>query len=122
MDTDSTDFIRNAIRHDSLCDAKGTYGRIACVECNIAELIVMTRYFPLLETRIVLRTMIFGAGVLAVLLVLACAGTAAGATWGAGDDGSADFASIQATVDAASAGDIIEVRSGMYVDLEVTKK
>ena len=39
----------------------------------------MTRYFPLLETRIVLRTMIFGAGVLAVLLVLACAGMAAGA-------------------------------------------
>jgi hypothetical protein len=39
----------------------------------------MTRYFPLLETHIVLRTMIFGAGVLAVLLVLACAGMAAGA-------------------------------------------
>ena len=50
------------------------------MECNIAELIVMTRYFPLLETRIVLRTMIFGAGMLAVL-VLACAGTAAGATF-----------------------------------------
>ena len=39
----------------------------------------MTRYSHLLETRIVLRTMIFGAGVLAVLLVLACAGTVAGA-------------------------------------------
>jgi len=37
----------------------------------------MTRYF-LLETRIVLRTVIFGAGMLAVLLVLACTGTAAG--------------------------------------------
>jgi len=59
------------------------------VECNIAELIVMTRYFPLLETRIVLRTMIFGAGVLAVLL-LACAGTARVVD----DDGGADFTSI----------------------------
>jgi len=37
--------------HDSLCDSKGTPGRIAHVECSIAELIVMTRYFPLLETR-----------------------------------------------------------------------
>ena len=37
---------------------------IACVECNIAELIVITRYFPLLETRIVLRTMLI-AGALA---------------------------------------------------------
>ena len=46
----------------------------------IAESIVMTRYFHLLETRIVLRTMIFGAGVLAV--PLACAGTAAGAAAG----------------------------------------
>ena len=50
---------------------------MACVGCNIAELIPMTRYSYLLETHIVLRTMIFGAGVLAVLL-LACAGTAAG--------------------------------------------
>ena len=48
------------------------------MECNIAELIVTTRYFPLLETCIVLRTMIFGAGILAVLLVLTCAGTVAG--------------------------------------------
>jgi len=35
------------------------------VECNIAKLIVMTGYFHLLETCIVLRMMIFGAGVLA---------------------------------------------------------
>ena len=47
------------------------------MECNIAELIVLTRYSPLLETRIVLRTVIFGAGVLAVP-VLAGAGTAVG--------------------------------------------
>ena len=54
----------------------------------MAELIVMTRYFPLLETRTFLRTMIFGAGVLAVLL-LACAGTAAGAMWVVDDGGGA---------------------------------
>jgi len=74
--------------------SSGTYGRIACVECNIAELTVMTRYFPLLETRIVLRTVIFGAGVL--VLLLACAGTAAGATTGVvDDDGGADFENTQ---------------------------
>jgi hypothetical protein len=95
MHTDSTDFIRNARRHDSLGDAKGTYGRIACVECNISELIVMTRYFPLIETHIVLRTML-SAGVLAVLLVLACAGTAAGATtWVVDDDGGAACVGMQ---------------------------
>ena len=70
------------------------------MECNIAELIVMTRYFPLLETRIVLRTVIFGAGVLAVLL-LACAGTAAGATWVVDDDGGADRMGMQ-TAEAAA--------------------
>ena len=43
MNADSTDFIHNAIRHDSLCDAKGTYEHIVCVECIIAELIVMPR-------------------------------------------------------------------------------
>ncbi len=74
---------------------------MACVECNIAELIVMTRYFPLLETRIVLRTMIFGAGMLAVLLVLACAGAAAGVMWNVADDGGADSASIR-TAEAAA--------------------
>ena len=70
------------------------------MECNIAELIVMTRYFPLLETRIVLRTML-SAGVLAVL-VLACAGTAAGTTWAVDDDGGAgvDYTTIQAAVGA----------------------
>jgi hypothetical protein len=54
----------------------------------------MTRCFHLLETRTGLRMMIFGAGVLAVLL-LACAGTAAGATWIVDDDGGADSASIR---------------------------
>ena len=72
---------------------------MACVECNIAKLIVMIRYSPLLETRIVLRTMIFGAGVLAVLL--ACAGTAAGVTWVMGDDGGADRVGMQ-TMEAAA--------------------
>jgi len=53
--------------------------------------------------------MIVGAGVLA-MLVLACMGAAAGATWVvSGDDGGADFVSIQAAVGAASEGDSIEV-------------
>jgi len=46
--------------------------------CNILESIIMTRRPPTTETRTVLRT-ILSAGVLAVL-VLACAGAAAGAT------------------------------------------
>ena len=55
---------------------------------------------PTTETCIVLRT-ILSAGVLAVLL-LACAGTAAGAaTWVVDDDGGADSASIR-TAEAAA--------------------
>ena len=57
----------------------------------------MTKRPPTTETRTVLRT-IFSAGVLAVLLVLACAGTAAGATWAVDDDGGADFTSMQVGV------------------------
>ena len=55
----------------------------------------MKRHPPITETRIVLRT-ILSAGVLAVL-VLACAGTAAGATWVVDDDGGAgvDYMTIQ---------------------------
>ena len=64
------------------------------MECNIAELIVMTRYFPLLETRTGLRTTIFGAGMLAVLVL-------AGATRVVADDGGADSAGIQ-TAEAAA--------------------
>jgi len=37
----------------------------------------------------------FSAGVLAVLLVLSCAGTAAGVTWVVDDDGGADYADMQ---------------------------
>ena len=56
----------------------------------------MTRRPPTTETRIDLRT-ILSAGVLAVLLVLmlACAGTAAGATWVVEDEGGAGYASIR---------------------------
>ena len=64
----------------------------------MAELIPMTRYSHLLETRTGLRMMIFGAGVLALLL--ACAGTAAGATWVVDDDGGADHMGMR-TVEAA---------------------
>jgi hypothetical protein len=52
------------------------------------------------------------------VLVLACAGAAAGATWVVDDDGGAgvDYMTIQAAVNAAAAGDTIEVRSGMYAE------
>ena len=46
------------------------------------------------------------AGMLVVLL--------AGATWVVDDDGGADFTSVRAAVDMASAGDTIEMRSGSY--------
>ena len=65
------------------------------MECNIAELIVMTRYFHLLETRIVLRT-ILSAGTLAVLLVLACVGATAGVTWVVDDSGGAGYVGTRA--------------------------
>ena len=48
-----------------------------CMRRNTSESIIMTRRPPTTEIRILLRT-ILSAGVLAVL-VLACAGTAAGA-------------------------------------------
>ena len=71
---------------------------------------------PISRKLAVLRT-IFNAGVLAVL-VLACAGMAAGATWVVDDDGGAgvDYATVQAAVNAANAGDMIEVRGGTYVE------
>ena len=59
---------------------------VGCVYgCNTSESIIMTRRSPTTEPRIVLRTILI-AGVLAVLL-LACAGTAAGATWVVATDG-----------------------------------
>ena len=51
---------------------------------------------------------------LTVLLVLACAGTTAGATWVVDADGGAgvDYATIQAAVDTASEGDTTFVQGG----------
>jgi parallel beta-helix repeat protein len=59
-----------------------------------------------------------------VVLVLACAGTAAGATWVVDDEGGAgvDYTTIQAAVNAAAAGDTIEVRSGTYDENVDVKK
>ena len=69
-----------------------------CVECNIVELIVVTNISLCSKHAIILRT-ILSAGVFA--LVLACAGTVAGATWDVyqGD-------SIQGAIDGAGAGDV----------------
>jgi hypothetical protein len=53
----------------------------------------MIRHISVIDFCTVLRTMLI-AGVLAVL-VLVCAGTAAGATWVVDDDGGADYASMQ---------------------------
>ncbi|RZB28608.1 MAG: hypothetical protein AEth_01868 [Candidatus Argoarchaeum ethanivorans] len=64
---------------------------------------------PISKKLAVLRTS-FSAGVLAVLLVLACAGTAAGATtWVVDDSGGADFVSIH-----AEAADRYRVQNGLY--------
>ena len=61
---------------------------------NIVEMIVMIRHILMSESRTVLRTMVFGAG---LLLLLACTGTAAGATtWFVDDDGGAGYASAGA--------------------------
>lgn len=57
---------------------------------------------------------ITSAGVLAVLM-LACAGTAAGMAWVVGGGGGADFTSIQAAVGASIDGDSIKVYDGSYV-------
>ena len=59
----------------------------------------MTRRPPTTEIRIDVRT-ILSAGVLTVLL-LACAGAAAGATWVVDDDGGADRMDVQ-VVEAAA--------------------
>ncbi len=82
----------------------------------------MTRRPPTTETRTVLRT-ILSAGVLAVL-VLACAGAAAGATWVVDADGGAgvNYTTIQAAVNAASDGDTIEVRGGRYEGAQKNQK
>ena len=68
------------------------------------------------------------AGVIASIMILVLgAGMAAGATWVVDDSGGTgvDYTTIQAAVDAAIAGDVIEVRSGVYdenvgVDKRVT--
>jgi hypothetical protein len=69
--------------------AEGFYRGGLCVRYDTSESIIMTMRPPTTGTHVVLRT-ILSAGVLAVLLVLACAGTAAGVTWVVDDGGGAD--------------------------------
>jgi len=54
---------------------------LRCVLCTAPDVVVMKMHDCVIGSRTGLRMMIFGAGVLAVLL-LACAGTAAGAAAG----------------------------------------
>jgi hypothetical protein len=65
------------------------------------DVVVMKRYTSVIGSYTGLWTMMLSAGVLAVLLVLACAGTAAGATLVVDDDGGADRAGMR-TVEAAA--------------------
>jgi len=76
--------------------------------CNALDVVVMKLYVCVIESYTDFRTIV-SAGVLAVLL-LACAGMAAGETWVVDDDGGVDFTSIQAAVDAAGAG--VRLRCG----------
>lgn len=54
---------------------------LRCVLCTTPDVVVMKMHDRIIGSRTGLRMMMFGAGVLAVL-VLACAGTAAGAAAG----------------------------------------
>jgi len=55
----------------------------------------MKRHASVIGSHTGLWAMMLGAGMLAVLLVLAWAGTAAGGTWGV-DDGGAGYVGMQA--------------------------
>jgi len=91
--------------------------------CNAPDVVVMKPYVCIIELYTDFRTIV-SAGVLAVLL-LACAGMATGETWVVDDDGGAgvNYTTIQDAVNASSAGDTIEVRSGTYVEnVDVNKR
>jgi len=67
---------------------------------NTLDVVVMKRHASVIGSHTGLWAMMLGAGVLAVLL-LACVGAAAGATYVVDDDGGADFENTQ---DAEAAG------------------
>jgi len=68
---------------------------LRCVINRIPDVVVMKMHDRVIGSRTGLRMMMFGAGVLAVLLG-AFAGAASAKVWTVNDDGGADFASIQA--------------------------
>ena len=67
---------------------------LRCVLCTAPDVVVMKMHDSVIELRTGLRMTMFSAGVLAVL-VLACVGAAAGATWVVDDDGGAGYAGMQ---------------------------
>ena len=73
---------------------------LRCGLSDTLDVVVMKRYTSVIGSHTGLWTMMLSAGVLAVL-VLACAGAAAGATWVVDDDGGADRMRIE-TAEAAA--------------------
>ncbi|CAD6493237.1 MAG: hypothetical protein CHKLHMKO_00432 [Candidatus Argoarchaeum ethanivorans] len=70
-----------------------------------------------MEERRTMRYLVFSVCAGMLVLLSAFAGAASAATWTVNDGGGgADFASIQAGVDAASDGDSIEVWGGTYTE------
>jgi parallel beta-helix repeat protein len=61
-------------------------------------------------------------GLLSGMLIAAPVAMAAATTWYVDDSGGADFTTIQAAVDAASAGDTIIVRDGVYAEYVIVDK
>ena len=83
---------------------------LQCVLCTAPDVVVMKMHDRVIGSRTGLRMMMFGAGVLA-MLVLACMGAAAGAgaEW---DVYPGEGTPIQDAIDGAGAGDMIYAHAG----------